>query len=40
MAKANALLVVPAERDHVAAGEQLPAILLDEPGHVEEPPFE
>jgi molybdopterin molybdotransferase len=40
MAQANALLVVPAERDHVAAGEQLPAILLDEPGHVEEPPFE
>lgn len=40
MAKANALLVLPAARDEVAAGERLSAILLDEPVHVADPPFE
>ena len=40
MAKANALLILPAERDEVAPGEALSAILLDEPVHVADPPFE
>jgi molybdopterin molybdotransferase len=40
MAKANALLVVPAERDDVEVGETLRAMLLDEPVHVPEPMFE
>jgi molybdopterin molybdotransferase len=40
MARANALLVVPAERDQVAPGEELRAIRLDEPVHVEVPEFE
>jgi molybdopterin molybdotransferase len=40
MARANALLIVPAERDEVAAGEELRGLLLDDPVHVEEPPFE
>ena len=40
MAKANALLVVPAEQDHVEVGETLRAMLLDEPVHVPEPMFE
>jgi hypothetical protein len=40
MAKANALLILPAERDEVAPGETLSAILLDEPVHVADPPFE
>jgi molybdopterin molybdotransferase len=40
MARANALLVVPAERDDVEAGEMLPAILLDDPAHAPEPAFE
>jgi molybdopterin molybdotransferase len=40
MAKANALLVLPAARDEVATGEWLSAILLDEPVHVADPPFE
>ena len=40
MAKANALLILPAERDEVASGETLSAILLDEPVHVADPPFE
>lgn len=40
MARANALLIVPAERDDVAAGEELGALLLDDPVHVGEPPFE
>jgi len=39
MAKADALLVVPEDRQHVDAGETLPAILLDEPVHVAEPPY-
>lgn len=40
MARANALLVVPAERDDVSAGEELPAMLLDDPVHVAEPGFD
>lgn len=40
MARANALLVVPAERDDVSAGEELSAMLLDDPVHVGEPGFD
>lgn len=40
MARANALLVLPAARDAVTVGERLSAILLDEPVHVADPPFE
>ncbi|HEX9726948.1 MAG TPA: gephyrin-like molybdotransferase Glp [Gemmatimonadales bacterium] len=40
MVAANALLIVPAERAEVDAGETLQAILLDDPVHVEAPPFE
>jgi molybdopterin molybdotransferase len=40
MARANALLVVPAERDTVEPGEQLAAIFLNDTIHVQEPPFE
>lgn len=40
MARANALLVLPAEQDEVAAGEVLAAMLLEEPVHEAEPPFE
>jgi molybdopterin molybdotransferase len=40
MALANALVIVPAERDEVAPGEELQALLLDDPVHVAEPPFE
>jgi molybdopterin molybdotransferase len=40
MTRANALLIVPAEREELAPGEELDAILLDDPRHVEEPPFE
>jgi molybdopterin molybdotransferase len=39
MARANALLIVPEERSDVAAGETLPALLLDDPRHVAAPPF-
>ena len=39
MARANALLIVPEDRPAVAAGETLPAILLDDPHHLAEPPF-
>jgi hypothetical protein len=39
MAKANALLVVPEERQEVEEGEMLKAILLDDTHHVEAPPF-
>jgi molybdopterin molybdotransferase len=40
MARANALLVMPADRDEVAPGEELRALMLDDPVHVAEPPFE
>jgi molybdopterin molybdotransferase len=40
MARANALLIVPAERVEIPAGETLQAMLLDEQIHVAEPPFE
>jgi molybdopterin molybdotransferase len=40
MARANALLILPAERDEVAPGERLSAIRLDDPVHLPEPPFE
>jgi molybdopterin molybdotransferase len=40
MARANALLVIPAERDDVAAGDVLDAIRLEETVHVTEPEFE
>jgi molybdopterin molybdotransferase len=39
MASADALLIVPADRPRIEAGERLPAILLDDPVHVSEPPF-
>jgi molybdopterin molybdotransferase len=39
MARANALLIVPEDRSTVAAGETLPALLLDDPHHVAEAPF-
>jgi molybdopterin molybdotransferase len=39
MARANALLIVPAEMPTVAVGTELDAILLDDPQHVAEPPY-
>jgi molybdopterin molybdotransferase len=39
MVKANALLVVPADRPNVAAGETLTALLLDDAVHTAEPTF-
>ena len=39
MTRANALLIVPEDRSTVAAGETLPALLLDDPNHVTEAPF-
>ena len=39
MARAHALLIVPADRPDVRAGEMLDALLLDDPHHVAEPPF-
>jgi molybdopterin molybdotransferase len=39
MARANALLVVPEERQEIAEGETLPVMRLDETVHVEQPPF-
>ena len=39
MARANALLIVPAETPAVAAGTELQALLLDDPQHVAEPPY-
>ena len=40
MARANALLIVPADRDTVETGEWLDAIFLNDTVHVTEPPFE
>lgn len=39
MARANALLIVPAEMPAVAAGTELQALLLDDPQHVAEAPY-
>jgi len=39
MARANALLIVPADLPVVAVGTELDAILLDDPQHVAEPPY-
>jgi len=39
MARANALLIVPAEMSTVPAGTELPALILDDPRHVAEPPY-
>jgi molybdopterin molybdotransferase len=39
MARANALLVVPEDRQELAAGETARALLLDETLHQAEPPF-
>src|SRR2546422_9413967 len=39
MARAHALLIVPEDRPTLAAGETLPALLLDDPHHVAEAPF-
>lgn len=39
MTKANALLIVPADRPSVAAGESLDALLLDDTEHLAEPTF-
>jgi molybdopterin molybdotransferase len=39
MARANALLIVPAEMPAVSAGTTLPALILDDPQHVAEAPY-
>jgi len=39
MARANALLIVPADTPAVPAGTELEALLLDDPQHVAEPPY-
>jgi molybdopterin molybdotransferase len=39
MARANALLIVPAEMPAVPAGSTLPALILDDPQHVAEAPY-
>jgi len=39
MARANALLIVPAEMSTVPVGTELQAIILDDPRHVAEPPY-
>lgn len=39
MARANALLIVPADMPTVPVGTELDAILLDDPQHVAEPPY-
>ena len=39
MARANALLIVPEDRQEIEAGEILPIMRLDETVHVEQPPF-
>jgi molybdopterin molybdotransferase len=39
MARANALLIVPAEMQTVAVGTELQALILDDPRHVAEPPY-
>jgi molybdopterin molybdotransferase len=39
MVRANALLIVPADRPSVAPGVTLTALILDDPHHVAEPPY-
>jgi hypothetical protein len=39
MVKANALLVVPEGQHETPAGATLDALVLDDPGHVAQPPF-
>jgi molybdopterin molybdotransferase len=39
MARANALLIVPAELPTVPVGTELQALILDDPRHVAEPPY-
>ena len=39
MARANALLIVPADMPTVPVGTELQAIMLDDPQHVAEPPY-
>jgi len=39
MARANALLIVPAEMRTVPVGTELQVIILDDPRHVAEPPY-
>jgi len=39
MARANALLIVPADMPVVPAGTELEALILDDPQHVAEPPY-
>ncbi len=39
MARANALLIVPADTPAVPAGTELEALILDDPQHVAEPPY-
>jgi len=39
MARANALLIVPADMPVVPAGAELEALILDDPQHVAEPPY-
>jgi molybdopterin molybdotransferase len=39
MARANALLIVPAETPTVPVGTELQALILDDPRHVAEPPY-
>jgi hypothetical protein len=39
MARANALLIVPADMPTVPVGVELQALILDDPRHVAEPPY-
>ena len=39
MARANALLIVPADMPAVAAGTELQALIFDDPRHIAEPPY-
>jgi len=39
MARANALLIVPADMPVVPVGAELEALILDDPQHVAEPPY-
>lgn len=39
MVRADALLIVPEDQPHIAAGTTLSALVLDDPHHSEEPPY-